>query len=83
MVVPKGVLAGDIEKVFENKGGRLLEKYDLFDIYEGAQIKDGYKSIAYSLSFRAKDRNLEEADITGAMNKIVKALEDLGAELRK
>ena len=83
MVVPKSVLAGDIEKVFENKGGRLLEKYDLFDIYEGAQIKDGYKSIAYSLSFRAKDRNLEEADITGAMNKIVKALEDLGAELRK
>ena len=83
MVVPKSILAGDIEKVFENKGGKLLEKYDLFDIYEGAQIKDGYKSIAYSLSFRAKDRNLEEADITGAMNKIVKALEDLGAELRK
>lgn len=83
MVVPKSVLAGDIEKVFEHKGGKLLEKYDLFDIYEGAQIKDGYKSIAYSLSFRAKDRNLEEADITGAMNKIVKALEDLGAELRK
>lgn len=83
MVVPKSVLAGDIEKVFENKGGKLLEKYDLFDIYEGAQIKDGYKSIAYSLSFRAKDRNLEEADITGAMNKIVSALESMGAELRK
>lgn len=83
MVVPKSVLAGDIEKVFENKGGKLLEKYDLFDIYEGAQIKEGYKSIAYSLSFRAKDRNLEEADITGAMNKIVKALEAMGAELRK
>lgn len=83
MVVPKSVLAGDIEKVFENKGGKLLEKYDLFDIYEGAQIKEGYKSIAYSLSFRAKNRNLEEADITGAMNKIVKALEAMGAELRK
>lgn len=83
MVVPKSVLAGDIEKVFENKGGKLLEKYDLFDIYEGAQIKEGYKSIAYSLSFRAKDRNLEEADITGAMNKIVGALEAMGAELRK
>lgn len=83
MVVPKSVLAGDIEKIFDNKGGKLLEKYDLFDIYEGAQIKEGYKSIAYSLSFRAKDRNLEEADITGAMNKIVKALEAMGAELRK
>ena len=83
MVVPKKVLAGDIEKIFDEKGGQFLEKYDLFDIYEGAQIKPGYKSIAYSLSFRAKDRNLEETDITGAMDKIIKALERVGAELRK
>ena len=83
MVVPKKVLAGDIEKIFDEKGGQFLEKYDLFDIYEGAQIKPGYKSIAYSLSFRAKDRNLEDADITGAMDRIVNALERVGAELRK
>lgn len=83
MVVPKKVLAGDIEKIFDEKGGLFLEKYDLFDIYEGAQIKPGYKSIAYSLSFRAKDRNLEDADITGAMDRIVNALERVGAELRK
>lgn len=83
MVVPKKVLAGDIEKIFDEKGGQFLEKYDLFDIYEGAQIKPGYKSIAYSLSFRAKDRNLEDADITGAMGRIVNALERVGAELRK
>ena len=83
MIVPKTVLAGDIEKVFDTKGGKLLERYELFDIYEGSQIQDGCKSIAYSLSFRAKDRNLEEADITGAMDQIVAALEALGAELRK
>lgn len=83
MVVPKSVLAGDIEHVFESKGGKLLESYELFDIYEGTQIQAGHKSIAYSLSFRAKDRNLEETDITAAMNKIVRALEELGAELRK
>ncbi len=83
MVVPKNILAGDIEKVFEKKGGKLLEKYDLFDVYEGEQIKDGYKSIAYSLVFRAKDRNLEDADITNAMEKIIQALEELGAELRR
>lgn len=83
MVVPKAVMAGDIEKVFDSKGGKLLESYELFDIYEGSQIKPGYKSIAYSLTFRAKDRNLEETDITGAMNRIIKALEALGAELRK
>ena len=83
MVVPKHILAGDIERVFDEKGGSLLENYALFDIYEGTQIKPGYKSIAYSLSFRAKDRNLEEADITGAMQKIVAALTEMGAELRK
>ena len=82
MVVPKEILAGDIEKVFDAKGGRNLESYELFDIYEGAQIKAGFKSMAYSLTFRAKDRNLEENDITSAMAKILKALEEMGIELR-
>ena len=83
MLVPKEILAGDIEKVFDEKGGKNLESYQLFDIYEGAQIRGGYKSVAYSLVFRAKDRNLEEADISGAMEKILKALENMGIELRK
>ena len=83
MLVPKEILAGDIEKVFDEKGGKNMESYQLFDIYEGAQIRGGYKSVAYSLVFRAKDRNLEEADISGAMDKILKALENMGIELRK
>ena len=83
MVVPKEVLAGDIEKVFDEKGGQYLERYALFDIYEGAQIKRGYKSIAYTLTFRAKDKTLEDADIQSGMNKILKKLEELGIELRK
>lgn len=83
MVVPKEVLAGDIEKVFAEKGGQYLERYALFDIYEGAQIKRGYKSIAYTLTFRAQDKTLEDADIQNAMNKILKKLEELGIELRK
>lgn len=83
MLVPKEILAGDIEKVFDEKGGKNLESYQLFDIYEGAQIRGGYKSVAYSLVFRAKDRNLEEADISGAMDKILKALENMGIALRK
>ncbi len=83
MVVPKEILAGDIEKVFDEKGGAYLESYQLFDIYEGNQIKLGYKSLAYSLVFRGKEKNLEEADITGAMNRILKALEQMGIELRK
>ena len=83
MVVPKSILVGQIEDVIESKGGEYLESYSLFDIYEGAQIKTGFKSVAYSIVFRAKDKTLEEAEITSAMNKILEGLEALGIELRK
>jgi len=83
MVIPKHVLAGQIEEVIENKGGSFLESYQLFDIYEGAQIKEGFKSVAYSIVFRAKDRTLEEADVAAAMKRILKGLEALDAELRQ
>ena len=83
MVVPKSIMVGQIEEVIEKKGGSYLESYALFDLYEGAQIKSGFKSVAYSIVFRAKDKTLEEADITKAMDKILKALEDMGIELRK
>ncbi len=83
MVVPKNILVGQIEKVIEQRGGKILEGYQLFDIYEGSQIKEGYKSIAYSITFRAKDRTLEESDISAAMKKILNGLEQLGIELRQ
>lgn len=83
MVVPKNILAGQIEAMISQRGGRILESCRLFDIYEGEQIKEGYKSMAYSIIFRAKDRTLEENDITAAMKKILNGLESLGIELRK
>lgn len=83
MVMPKGILVGEVEKIFDARGGQYLEGYELFDIYEGTQIKSGFKSVAYSLTFRAKDKTLEEADYAPAMNKILKALEEMGIELRK
>lgn len=83
MVVPKDILVGDIENVFEQKGGSYLESYELFDLYEGNQIIKGFKSVAYSLTFRAKDKNLEEEDIKTAMNRILKALDAMGIQLRK
>ncbi len=83
MVVPKEVLAGDIEGVILQRGGKLLESYKLFDVYEGAQIKAGYKSVAYSITFRAKDRTLEDSDINAVMKKILNGLEQLGIELRQ
>jgi len=83
MVCPKQILAGDIEKIIESKGGSYLESYRLFDIYEGNQIKVGYKSLAYSITFRAADRTLDDESVNGPLNRIIKALEEKGIELRK
>ena len=82
MVMPKTVLVGEVEKIIEKRGGKLLEKYNLFDIYEGAQIKEGFKSVAYTISFRAKDRTLEDKDIQPIMEKILGDLSGMGIELR-
>ncbi len=82
MVVPKEIMAGQIEAIIAQRGGKILESYQLFDIYEGDQIKEGYKSLAYSITFRAKDRTLEEADVTAAMKKILNGLEGMGIEQR-
>ena len=82
MVVPKDVLVGQIEDVIEQRGGKLLESYQLFDIYEGAQILAGFKSVAYSITFRAKDHTLEDKEVGAVMNKILNGLQALGIELR-
>lgn len=82
MVVPKSVLAGEIEAVIAQRGGKILEDYKLFDIYEGSQIKEGFKSLAYSITFRAQDKTLEDADVTAVMKKILNGLERMGIELR-
>jgi phenylalanyl-tRNA synthetase beta chain len=83
MVVPKDVLVGQLEEVFEQKGGQYLENYELFDLYEGDQIQEGFKSVAYSLVFRALDKNLADTDVNEAMERILNGLEKLGVELRK
>ncbi|MGN1140512.1 MAG: phenylalanine--tRNA ligase subunit beta [Oliverpabstia sp.] len=83
MVVPKSVLVGEIEHMIAQRGGNILEHYELFDIYEGSQIQEGYKSVAYSITFRSKEKTLEEAEVTSAMKKILNGLESMGIELRK
>ena len=83
MVVPKSVLVGEIEHMIAQRGGKILEHYELFDIYEGSQIQEGYKSVAYSITFRSKEKTLEEAEVTSAMKKILNGLESMGIELRK
>lgn len=82
LVVPKDVLAGQIESVLVQRGGKILESCQLFDIYEGNQIQEGYKSMAYSLVFRAADKTLGESEISAAMKKILNGLNGLGISLR-
>jgi phenylalanyl-tRNA synthetase beta chain len=82
MVVPKEILVGQIEDVLAQRGGKLLESYKLFDIYEGSQILAGFKSVAYSITFRAKDHTLTDDEVNAVMKKILNGLQSLGIELR-
>lgn len=82
LVVPKHILNGQIADIITKNGGAYLEAVDLFDIYEGSQIQHGFKSMAYTIRFRAKDKTLEEADVSPAMKKIVKKLEEMDIKLR-
>lgn len=79
----KTVLAGEVEAVIRNKGGKLLESCELFDIYEGSQLTKGYKSLAYKLVFRAGDRTLTDEEVNLAMDKIIGKLAEIEVELRQ
>ena len=73
-----------IEKIIRSKAKKILEDVVLFDIYRNEKIGNNKKSVAYALKFRAKDRTLNDEEISEVMENIIKALEDeLGAELRK
>ena len=65
------------------RGGKILESYELFDIYEGEQIDREHKSMAYALVFRDKNKTLQDEDVNAAMKKIMNGLTSLGIELRK
>lgn len=83
MLVKNDIMAVQIEDAIVKSSGKILESLKLFDIYEGAQVKEGYKSMAYSLVFRSDEKTLEEKEVTEVMNKILKALGNLSIELRQ
>lgn len=83
MTVPKDITVDKIEKVFTERGGKLLESFELFDIYEGEQVGEGFKSIAYNLSFGAKDHSLTDDEVDAVIKKIINGLNTIGIELRK
>ncbi len=79
----KNVLIKNIEDILSKRGGKILEEFELFDVYEGDRVSEGMKSVAYSLRFRANDRTLTDEDVSKAMKKIINGLEsELNATLR-
>ena len=83
MVINENVFVKEIENVIKKKGGKLLEAINLFDVYQGSQIEKGFKSVSYSITFRAPDRTLVDDDVNTVMKKILSTLEsELGAILR-
>ena len=71
-----------LEKAMKKAAGPLLESIKLFDVYKGKQIEAGKKSVAFSLTLRSADSTLTDEQAVATVNKIIKALEALGAVLR-
>lgn len=83
MLVSEDVFVRDIDMIIRENAGELLEKITLFDVYKGAQIITGKKSVSYSITFRAQDRTLTDDEVNENMSRILKALEEkLNAQLR-
>jgi phenylalanyl-tRNA synthetase beta chain len=82
-VVDAGVPAGRVEDVIEEAGGELLEAARLFDLFTGAPIPEGKKSLAFAVTFRAPDRTLTDEEVdaaVAAIDQLVAA--EVGGELR-
>lgn len=83
LIVKDEVFVKQIEDIIKSNGEDLVESYKLFDVYKGAQIEKGHKSIAYSITYRSKDKTLTDEDVAKVHEKILSELsEKLNANLR-
>lgn len=83
ILVSEELSDADVEAIITKRGGKHLESLTLFDLYQGKQVPEGYKSMAYSLAFRAPDRTLTDSDVDTWIKKIVDDLEKNGCKLRE
>ena len=83
LLMKEDVLSAQVEAIIQKCSGRLLESLELFDVYQGDNIEEGYKSLAYSLTYRAKDRTLTEEEINPIIEKTIAKLGEKGIDLRK
>lgn len=83
VLLDAAVNVGEIEKIIKKQNSPILESFKLFDVYQGEQVGEGKKSVAYSLSFRAEDRTLTDEEVNAVMDKVLDDLQkELHAELR-
>ncbi len=83
VVVGEGVPAVAVQDLIAETGGFLLKNVRLFDLYRGAPVPEGKKSLAYALTFQSPDRTLSDALVAKQVERIVQRLKkELGAELR-
>ena len=84
IIVDENIEVGQIEKTIAKKAKKILEKAELFDIYRNEKLGENKKSVAYALTFRAKNKTLNDDEVNEVMENVIKELEkSLGAELRK
>lgn len=83
VVVKEDIMVGEIEKIILKHGSGLIDSLELFDIYRGGQIGEGFKSVAYSITYRSYKRTLTEMEINNIQKLIIADLENsLDAKLR-
>ncbi|WP_018248347.1 phenylalanine--tRNA ligase subunit beta [Orenia marismortui] len=84
LVVSEDINTKQIEDIILSIGSKILESVELFDLYQGEQVEDGYKSLAYSLIYRVSDRTLTDDEVNSVQEKIEKELDNkLGAKIRE
>ena len=71
-----------LEKAITKGAGNLLETIQLFDVYQGEQIENGKKSVAFNIVLRSAENTLAEEQVNSTMKKVMKELEKVGASLR-
>ena len=83
LVVPSETSAGELEDIILHAGGKLLVNVKLFDLYEGDNVEDGKKSVAFSLKYQDPTRTLTDEEVVKAHEKVLAALtSEAGALLR-
>jgi phenylalanyl-tRNA synthetase beta chain len=82
VIVPEDVSAAEIEGAVRAGGGELLGELRIFDLYHGAQVGEGRKSLAMRLEFRARDRTLTDDEVAERRAAIERELERIGGQLR-